>query len=147
MASLFEEAIQRARTGSAQRFWQKVLKTNYCWLWLGGKDRENYGKFWVDGKDRRAHRFAYELFRGPIPKGCEIDHLCLTPACVNPDHLEAVTHRENMARSNCRTRCNRGHPLQGDNVYFVGNNERRCRECERIRSRAYSLRKKNHGLA
>jgi hypothetical protein len=128
-----------------QRFWSKIVKTPYCWLWIGSLDKDGYpGWFWLSGNKRtgyirrRAHRFAYELFKGPIPTGLVIDHLCLTPACVNPDHLEAVTVHENTMRSGIagaavnfrKTECKRGHPLSGENLWINSNGERICRICK-----------------
>jgi hypothetical protein len=117
-----------------QRFWAKVLRTDTCWLWIGAKQR-GYGALALDGKVVRAHRFSYELFNGSIPKGLEIDHLCLTRACVRPDHLEAVTRHEHCRRGmsppaiySRRTHCKRGHLLGGDNIYVWGKG-RACRTC------------------
>lgn len=90
----------------------------------------------MDGKPRRAHRVAYELLVGPIPEGLVLDHLCRVRHCVNPDHLEPVTKRENERRGKCgelfvRVRtCLRGHELSASNVYMWGNPPRRyCRKC------------------
>jgi hypothetical protein len=69
-----------------------------CWLWCGSTDTSGYGKILVRRKLIPAHRLAYEYYVGPIPAGLEIDHLCRVRHCVNPDHLEAVTHRENLMR-------------------------------------------------
>jgi hypothetical protein len=80
------------------RFWEKVDKTDTCWLWTGSSDRLGYGRFSTWPSVTLAHRFAYELLAGPIPDGLVIDHLCRTPSCVNPDHLEPVTQRENLRR-------------------------------------------------
>lgn len=84
-----------------------------CWMWIGGIGRDGYGKFSIDYKNRPAHRIAYAMFRGAIPTGMQIDHLCRTRACVNPAHLEPVTNRENTIRANAargpRTHCRRGH--------------------------------------
>ena len=71
-----------------------------CWIWRGGKNSVGYGIFNTRG-DRRikyAHRFFFARAKGPIPDGWTVDHLCRRPACVNPAHLEAVTHRENIIR-------------------------------------------------
>lgn len=81
------------------RFWKNVNKNpDGCWEWLGVLDRHNYGQFSRDGLRRQAHIIAYELIIGEVPKGLELDHLCRNPKCVNPKHLEAVTHRENILR-------------------------------------------------
>lgn len=83
------------------RFWPKVNKTDSCWLWTGAKTGAGYGmirEVGHGGKMLMAHRVAYELLVGPIPEGLFLDHLCRTPLCVNPAHLEPVTCRENMRR-------------------------------------------------
>src|SRR5580698_2584776 len=80
-----------------QRFWRLVEKTESCWNWKGGKTN-GYGCFQIAKVNFRAHRLAYELLRGPIPTGLHLDHLCRNRSCVNPDHLEPVTQRENTLR-------------------------------------------------
>lgn len=72
-----------------------------CTLWLGSTTERGYGRFTVDSQRRglAAHRVAYELFVGPIPAGLELDHTCRTPQCVNPNHLEPVTHAVNCRRA------------------------------------------------
>src|SRR5206468_3686622 len=67
-----------------------------CWLWTGWVDADGYGRISVNHKGYAVHRLAYEALVGPIPAGCEIDHLCRKPACVNPLHLEPVTHLQNI---------------------------------------------------
>lgn len=130
--------------------------TNGCWQWIGGSCPLGYGRFFIGGKGFKKytgpHRFSYETFVGPIPAGRVIDHLCRNPSCVNPDHLEAVTVRENTlrgigltARLAQQTHCKRGHELSGDNVRLVfrGNTRmRHCRACQQVRPRPYLERQK-----
>jgi hypothetical protein len=109
-----------------------------CWLWTGvERNGKGYGRFFFDGKNRLAHRWSYEHFKGPIPKGLELDHLCRVRGCVNPDHLEAVTHKENVLRGNVAKSsptCRQGHLKEGRNLYTVPSTKaRRCRTCRTIR--------------
>lgn len=83
-------------------FFTKVRKADVsvrtCWEWTGAKDQHGYGRFGVRRKNRRAHVVAWMLEHGPIPDGLELDHLCRNRGCVRPDHMELVTHRENLMR-------------------------------------------------
>ena len=84
-----------------QKFMKSVNKTDTCWLWTGYTNKKGYGEFNLShGKRLFAHRFAYQLLIGPIPKGLVIDHLCRTRNCVNPSHLESVSIVENVRRGN-----------------------------------------------
>src|SRR6478752_5165546 len=75
-----------------------VLQENGCWEWVGSvRKNDGYGR-WSVGKGTLAHRVIYEKMRGAVPKGLELDHLCRNRLCVNPDHLEPVTTRENIFR-------------------------------------------------
>ncbi len=82
------------------RFRAKIqLLPGGCWDWLGSLSTNGYGSIWHEGHNVRAHRFAYEYFgRATIPFDKEVDHLCRNHKCVNPDHLELVTRRENVMR-------------------------------------------------
>jgi uncharacterized UBP type Zn finger protein len=98
----------------------------------------------VDGKWVYAHRVSYEAANGPIPEGLVIDHLCRVAACINPDHLEAVTQRENMLRgvgpvavNVQKTRCTHGHLFDSDNTYWTSVGARQCRACNVARQRRY----------
>ncbi len=81
------------------RLMEKVDVVDGCWLYRGGKSSGGYGKISEAGETRLTHRVAYEANVGPIPEGLELDHLCRVTNCVNPDHLEPVTHAENMRRA------------------------------------------------
>lgn len=81
------------------RFMAKVDQSGDCWLWTAHVNADGYGVFRFDGQMGGAHRFAYRLLVGPIPEGMELDHLCRTRHCVNPAHMEVVTHAENVRRS------------------------------------------------
>lgn len=118
-----------------------------CWIWLGSHKR-GYGRINVGGGVVQfTHRVAYELYKGPIPTGMQIDHLCRQPACCNPDHLEAVTPRVNSQRSSAaesvrrrkaaQTHCKHGHPLTPGNLvrHRTGRRFRQCLTCARERSR------------
>ena len=143
------------------RFWAKVNKNGplpkhrpslgRCWLWTGATNLpgwRGYGSFYLDGKNRLAHRVIYESVKGLIPSGKESDHLCHVRRCVNPDHIEPVTGKENCRRGDAprlvalrsrirgqaRTHCKRGHPFNKKNTGIV-QGYRRCRACNRERMR------------
>ena len=147
----FVSATMAARGGHSAmdpkivaRFWSKVSKTaGGCWEWTAVRTRLGYGQFSVRRRMVYSHRFSYELRRGPVPAGLELDHLCRNPSCVNPDHLEAVTHRENAlrgesmpARYAARTCCSRGHEYTPENTRVTKRGARLCRICDRARDRA-----------
>ena len=115
------------------------VQPNGCWEWTGWRNTANYGYLSVDGRDQCAHRVLFELVVGrPIIDGLELDHLCVNPPCVNPAHLEEVTHAENQRRIRDRQlACRRaGHDWTDPrNVRVRKNGRRYCAECDRINLR------------
>lgn len=141
------------RPSLLERLLDKVIPepNSGCWLWVGGNDgKAGYGSIRVGRDKLKAHRVSHELFKGPIPAGQTIHHRCNTPACVNPDHLQPMTFRENNRHSNScsakrarQTHCNRGHELSGDNLLIVV--ARQCRACVRAAKRAGHKRRREKG--
>lgn len=121
-----------------------------CWFWRRGKTAAGYGEANLDGRIILIHRAIFEHFRGPIPSGLELDHLCRNRACCNPTHLEAVPHRVNllrgespMARQARQTHCIAGHEFSPSNTLIV-QGQRRCRECVNRRNRETYERRFGH---
>lgn len=134
-----------------ERFLVKVNFTEDCWEWTATKNPKGYGRFRV-GKVRQAHRWLWEQVVAPIPEGLELDHLCKNRGCVNPDHLEPVTHQVNVARAKPnsvalkamwaerhaeQTRCSKGHEFTEENTAWY-RNRRQCRTCNRDYRRQYN---------
>jgi len=109
-----------------------------CWIWIGYKNNRGYGCFEIKQKEYKAYRLTYEYWNGKIPNNKEIDHLCRNTSCVNPSHLEAVTHAENVRRgltgkinhhNSMKTHCPKGHEYNQENTYVHENNWRMCKIC------------------
>lgn len=147
----------KKRVPPEDRFHDKyaVNPTTGCWEWTAHINNRGYGTIGHTIETGRtvsmyAHRLSYEMHIGPIPVGLVIDHLCSNRRCVNPEHLQAVTHRVNILRGAAPTiatfwsgRCKRGHDLTDPaSVYTRPDNGRKmCRECIRIRQRALDRKK------
>lgn len=127
------------------RFWRNIYADpSGCWLWRGTLTARGYGSIRINGPTLVAHRLSYEVFKGAIPEGLELDHRCRVLNCVNPRHLEAVTHAVNCLRGygvpalNARkTHCPAGHPYDLLNTYrgSAKRVNRKCRTCRNERRR------------
>lgn len=115
-----------------------------CWAWMGSLLPNGYAQVALNGGKHYVHRLFYVLTYGPIGEGLQLDHLCRNRACCRPDHLEAVTCRENLrrapdtiaARNAVKTGCHKGHSYAGGNLYLerysyrgIPKFGRRCRTC------------------
>lgn len=110
-----------------------------CILWTGALNRGGYGTFGIHDRThgvnttKVAHKVAYEIAKGPVPEGMELDHKCRVRSCINPDHLEPVTRLENVRRGLkgvLRTHCINGHPYEGNLAAgALKRGIRMCRAC------------------
>lgn len=143
------ELVKSLGESGIAKFWQRVDKGMSCWNFRG-ELIQGYGHVYVrhHGKRKRirAHRLAWFLLKGPIPEGLVTDHLCRNRRCVNPDHIELVTNRENVlrgiglsAQSARKALCLRGHPLT---PIRSTQRLRVCRTCQNERNRQWRLRQK-----
>jgi hypothetical protein len=144
--------------GLPAKFWSRAVFDDQgygtpCLTWVARRTRAGYGSFVVKRRSRYAHRLSYTAVKGPIPVGLVIDHLCRNRACINPDHLEPVTNRENILRGNtimaanaAKTHCPEGHEYTPENTRLrtgAGKAQsRECRTCARIKSRARKARRR-----
>lgn len=148
-----------------ERFSEKYMPEpmSGCWLWIAAIDPAGYGRIGDRRKVHYAHRVSYQAHKGPIPAGLDLDHKCRVRSCVNPDHLEAVTHLENIARGDWggkrnsrKTHCPQGHEYTPENTIVAKpttrNPFRTCRICRnkyvnalrRNQRRAVKAKGENH---
>ena len=151
-----EHVMAPSRSDPLTRFTAKyVVQEDGCWEWHGPTSatihKTNswvYGMFRPGGRANNigAHRWAYETFKGPISKGMQLDHLCRNTLCVNPDHLQPVTLKQNLNRGRRyyadQTHCKRGHEFTPENTYRPATGGRYCRRCKAMHqlNRYYRLK-------
>lgn len=141
-----------------KRFRDKFIinKDTDCWEWKAEITHDGYGRYCYKYRRYMSHRFSYEIMIGPIPEGLQIDHLCRNRSCCNPEHLEAVTCKENLSRGlgcmpgvivsankrKAKIHCKYSHEFTPENTYTY-KNKRSCKICNCRRVKESQLRKKN----
>jgi hypothetical protein len=133
-----------------------VTDVHGCWIWQKGLDEDGYGRAKLFSRGWRAHRLAWETYRGPFPEGLVTDHLCRVRSCVNPAHLEPVTVQINNdrgelalysgIRERTKTHCRQGHPYVSENMYVYrrknGRRNRVCKACHVTAQREHNRRRR-----
>ena len=121
---------QRKMLSGLERFIQVEPNTG-CWLWIGSCSTNGYAIKKINRRNYTVHRLTWEDKNGPIPAKMELDHLCRVRNCVNPSHLEPVTHLENIRRGvrATRTHCKNGHPYDTLYIRPNGYHHRGCSQC------------------
>ena len=145
MKSVLTAVADQAVARVIARFWSFVDKSGECWVWTGWNNGR-YPGFSVGRTKLYAHRFSYELHKGPIPEGAVIDHTCRNKMCVNPAHLEAVTNQENVLRGDSpqvmSLKRRPDQDLCGRGIHPWVPGAKRCAACKLESSRASRARRK-----
>lgn len=149
----------RKRLSTLARFARCLAGTKTgCWEWTASKDKKGYGWFWAGYKRgiMQAHRYSYIKFNGKLDR-LIVDHLCRNASCVNPNHLEAVTRRENIARGNAKSAhaiktntCLNGHKFTKENTRLrkrKNTTTRTCKSCANERARTYYAASRSAGAS
>lgn len=134
-----------------RRFFLSIeVQPNGCWLWRSFRSRLGYAHFNINNRTVSAHRWLYEAMCGKVAPGLELDHLCRARACVNPLHLEPVTHRENIRRGSRGSTypigyCRHGHALS--ETIRNGKRHSWCGTCRTTHRKAYYLANRDSIIA
>lgn len=127
--------VPEPNTTVLRNMWVCIGAPDHCWPWKGAINPDGYAHNMVDGSGGKTypHRMMFKWFKWDIPDGMTIDHLCKNRSCMNPDHMEAVTHEVNLSR-NKRAYCRRGHPQVEENRYYPpsNNGSGRCLLCIKL---------------
>lgn len=137
-----------------ERLVSRITENNECWEWVSPITKNGYGVLSVENKVQLAHRVSYEAYKGTIPKGLQIDHLCRNRCCINPEHLEAVTAKENTKRGDsgkargaqmrAKTHCPKGHEYNEQNTsVYVQRGKYKTRRCKKCHALAEKERRQN----
>lgn len=137
------DAAAKARTISPREHWERAEpfdmghSTECMFLPRKPHPTTGYAIIEIRGRQVEAHRPIYKELIGPIPDDLELDHLCRQRACVNPWHMEPVTHRVNALRgygvgalAARKRECRKGHPFNPENTYIHPRGQRVCRTCQ-----------------
>ena len=127
-------------------------KIDGCWIYTGFRNKKGYGRTTYKGRQVLVYNITYGLLIGKVKHGLELHHKCNTPACVNPYHLQQVTHRQNMidfgTTNYCaiqakKTHCKNGHEFTPENTYKIHHGKNRnCKKCcKQLAKRNYERRK------
>jgi hypothetical protein len=149
------EAVAAALAGRTirpieDRFWEKVEKTDTCWLWTGARMPIGYGRFGIKKENCLAHVVSMGLAGVEIPPGMVLDHICKVRNCVRPEHLRVVTRSWNakynndsiFSRNRARTHCTHGHEFTEANIRRTEEGYRNCRPCSVMHAKAEQRAKK-----